>query len=465
MASWTRRLIVVATLWSLTAAKRGGAKGGAGFGKPARTPAPRRPATSPTGTCFTPDERWRALKAWLADRGARVDGVDVGVVDEASGLRGVVSTRSFQRGDPVLVIPRTCILDDGRADGRLPAELHGLPPHVRIAVDLVVRRRERDWQPVCDMLPTMEDFAREGGPLLLWSEAEVAACGCALVAARHSSQQRRLLEAHELVTSVWAAHKDSPCPSLDEVTWAVATVTSRAYAGGKAGATSMLIPAVDLCNHADPKRVHTRKGLTTVGDKEAFVVVANEAIAPGAEVFLTYGALSSRQLLLQFGFVPQALPEGDAQGAMVRLDALYGNAADGQEGWWAAGLPEEARQRLQAAVEAGNLVQDPEFGAAALWQPCGAPLVRAVDDLQPPAVQAMATVPRSEAAVQATLALVDRELTQLRARSASGLVPPSSASTARARLADAFATRAEELLIQARSRMARSATAGPASGM
>ena len=77
----------------------------------------------------------------------------------------------------------------------------------------------------------------------------------------------------------------------------------------------MLVPMGDMPNHAHPG--HTVKGLTE--DGEHFAIMAREPIRRGQQVFLSYGALPSRALLLQFGLVlpGNAADLGLVEGARV----------------------------------------------------------------------------------------------------------------------------------------------------
>ena len=140
-------------------------------------------------------------------------------------------------------------------------------------------------------------------------------------------------------------------------------MTSRAYGADEGGRSiSMLIPMVDMANHAHPP--NTAKGLDDDGD--AFVVVAAEKIAKGAEVYLSYGPLPNLVLLLQFGFVLGS----DTDFALVDCGPLLekcGAAADGAAA-------------LAAQADRGLLMREKD-GAVSAWQPGGAQLRAAVEAL------------------------------------------------------------------------------------
>ena len=379
------------------AAKAKGAKRGVGFGGGA----------SRTGVW----EGCEALRAWIARNGGDGDGVNVG--DVGGGLRGVTAARDFKRGDVLFKLPlATCVLSAGRADaspvGRAvwAASARGprlaLPPNIRVAL-LVLwleASAERDaWAPYLDVLPSAAEFAADGGPMELWTPAEIAAVECGQLAREVGRRSAQLREMYEQLAPRWAAALASddadaralggvPVPSFDAVRLAVCQTTSRAYGfgpdelervaldGGGAGAegvSSMLVPGVDLCNHAHPP-VHTAHWLDARGAH--FVVAAEAPIKAGEQVWMTYGPLPSRLLLSQFGFV---LPKPSAADfAMLRLDPLLAASADAADAAAADALW-DAPNALDAASDA--LLRDPATGRVSRWQPTGDATRRAVDAL------------------------------------------------------------------------------------
>ena len=71
-------------------------------------------------------------------------------------------------------------------------------------------------------------------------------------------------------------------PSSEDLSWAVAAVTSRAYGVGDG---SGLVPVVDMANHDGRTPQHTAKGLEE--DGRSFVVLATEPIRKGTQVRLS----------------------------------------------------------------------------------------------------------------------------------------------------------------------------------
>lgn len=324
-----------------------------GFAKKAAAP-----STAPADASFA------KLRPWLEARGAKISAVDV--TTTPLGVRGVVATRDFARGEEIFVIPRdTCILDEERADkspvGRVWADAAGdVPACVRVGLlVLFLDATDDTWRPALGMLPSRADFDADGGPMELWSPAEVAACDCGQLQREVARRQESLRQLYdEVIGPGWraAAAADAtsalarvPVPSFERVQWATVATTSRAYGEGEAGAgrSSMLVPGVDLCNHDCPERANTVKGLSPWGQ---FVVLASQDISSGEEVFISYGNMPNRLLLQQFGFMLDRAVATDV--AVVEVD-------------------EDVRQRLPA--DATGLLRD-AGGAAAKWQPCGSNL-------------------------------------------------------------------------------------------
>lgn len=362
---------------------------------------------------------WERLRPWLEARGATCDGITVGVVDVASGLRGVLTTRAFERGEPIFKVPReAAILDEARADASPVGAVWvdcaaDVPACVRVALLVLYLQAacsaatpssaaassstpragaapdDGDWSPALAMLPTRAEFEADGGPLELWSAAEVARCECAQLVGEVGARSAELAALYDgVLLPGWqraASAPGSPLagiapPSFERVQWAVVAVSSRAYGEGPpgGGTSSMLVPGVDLCNHAPPAEANTVKALAPWGD---FVVIAARPLAAGEEVTITYGPLPNRRLLQQFGFM---LPPGCAAQraldvALARIDRLWA-AAGGGDGW-AEALPEPAQQALASLGREGLLVTG-KSGRVSQWQPCGAKLQAAVARLE-----------------------------------------------------------------------------------
>eukprot|EP00588_Corethron_pennatum_P018357 CAMPEP_0194304676 /NCGR_PEP_ID=MMETSP0171-20130528/2354_1 /TAXON_ID=218684 /ORGANISM="Corethron pennatum, Strain L29A3" /LENGTH=514 /DNA_ID=CAMNT_0039056019 /DNA_START=113 /DNA_END=1657 /DNA_ORIENTATION=+ len=340
------------------------------------------------------------LRKWLLDRGATIAGVNVGVVDKATGLRGVTAAVPFGRGDVLFSVPRSkCMIDEERVDqsplgsALFPGEEEQnlVPACARNALYLLWLGRQdgegegKDWSPFTDALPSSADFAADGGPMELWDEEEVAEVECGhMIAEVHqrSGDLRRQYE--DIIRPRWqqAADNDSDNrlhlgapPTFEEFRHAVCVVTSRTFGEGEpnSGTSSMMVPGVDMFNHNDPP-VNTRHGLAPWGD---FVVYADAPIAAGDEIFLTYGMLPNRLLLAQFGFMLPGLPRHAlaSDTALVRVDGLFdpeaappratpASEAEAERDWEAGPGPQAL-----GALRKNTVVRNKASNKVARWQP------------------------------------------------------------------------------------------------
>jgi len=293
------------------ASKKGGARGfgssQAGFGGGAAKQAVKE---------LTPEQlQWRDLKEWVASSGGAADAVRL--TDCGGGLRGLKAARDLAKGDEILRIPRSIILDVERAEaspvsGVWRSSGGALPGYLKLGLALLYEVRRgaaSDLLPYLAMLPTQDEFAAGGGPAAMWSDDELALTECAHLidfAKRRRGQSRGegvpALQPDALAASWAECGLPGEPPGGDELAWAVGAVTSRAYG---VGSGSGLVPVVDMANHDGRTPQHTAKGLEE--DGRSFVVLATEPIRKGTQVCLSYGELPNCVLLPQFGFVLASL--------------------------------------------------------------------------------------------------------------------------------------------------------------
>mmetsp|Transcript_67007 Transcript_67007/g.111338 ORF Transcript_67007/g.111338 Transcript_67007/m.111338 type:complete len:516 (+) Transcript_67007:44-1591(+) len=337
---------------------RGFDPGSRGFGRP--SPAASKlpiPASPPEGP------EWRAFESWLVERGAHLNGVEL--ADCGEGLRGLRTTKACNRGDELIRIPRSLILDTKRADARLGAlwaDGPPLPRYAKLALLVLLEQQlgpTSDVAPYIEILPTPADFEAEGGPTTLWTKEELEVAECPKLSTDAVMRYERwasspVLE-HDAFAAGWRAlGLDGAAPSKAQLRWAVAAVTSRAYGAvdSDGSQASLLIPMVDMANHQHPP--NTAKGLEE--DGQHFVVIATQPLPKGAQVFLSYGALPNIVLLSQFGFMLSAISQDYAI-----VDCAH--------------LKEAEPTAALEAVEQGLLMRDAD-GTISTWQPAG-PQLRA----------------------------------------------------------------------------------------
>eukprot|EP00614_Pseudopedinella_elastica_P029817 CAMPEP_0172620030 /NCGR_PEP_ID=MMETSP1068-20121228/99387_1 /TAXON_ID=35684 /ORGANISM="Pseudopedinella elastica, Strain CCMP716" /LENGTH=479 /DNA_ID=CAMNT_0013427103 /DNA_START=41 /DNA_END=1481 /DNA_ORIENTATION=+ len=274
------------------------------------------------------------LAAWVESKGGKADGLAVGEV--TPGRRGIFATRSFKKGETIFSIPHdSCILDEGLADASPVSAVWKMrqaletqvpvPSTHKVALYLIFNMvaGDGDWAEAGAMLPTRTDFETEGGPMLLWSSAEVAEVHCPALISKVENDHETLREVYDQVVGpVWteesgragsSLHGVAP-PSFADFELAVGVVTSRAYVGDESkGQGHLLIPLVDQCNHDNPSLVNTVKTMAPWGD---FMVLAAFKIQKGDEILVTHGPLPNRQLLTQFGSVLPVDPKTLTDAAM-----------------------------------------------------------------------------------------------------------------------------------------------------
>jgi hypothetical protein len=166
------------------------------------------------------------LVAWVHRQGGLARGV--AVTEVAPGLRGAVATQSFAKGALVFSVPHALILDEGTAElspvaavwktrKALEANLP-VPAKCKVALLLLYKSMAAtaaaatvgsssvgggsgsvEWAEALAMLPTPASFEAEGGPMLLWADADVAGVHCPKLVADVRAQQAQLRAVYDQV--------------------------------------------------------------------------------------------------------------------------------------------------------------------------------------------------------------------------------------------------------------------------
>ena len=352
----------------LSKKKAGSGGGGGGFGAVAEPKQAKQVNLTPQQV------EWAEFMQWVTEAGGSVDAVRL--ADCGGGLRGLRATRDLAKGEAILKIPRSIILDVRRAEASpvsgvwrdSPDEFAG---YMKIGLAVLFEQRlgaQSELLPYLRMLPSAADFERDGGPAALWSDDELAVTECGNLIAFAQRRRRQSCGSDvvalqpEALAARWIelALPGAP-PTADELSWAVAAVTSRAY--GVEGGPG-LVPVVDMANHDGNYPQHTAKGLEE--DGESFAVLATAPIRRNAQVCLTYGNLPNFNLLPQFGFVLPTLPS-PPDAALVDCAACIESVRRRDGG----------AARLAELAADGMLMREGD-GTVSSWQPAGPPLQAAL---------------------------------------------------------------------------------------
>eukprot|EP00741_Cyanophora_paradoxa_P024482 tig00022075_g23639.t1 len=246
------------------------------------------------------------------------EGVDLGRIRVGSeeGVRGLFATQDIGKGQRILELPeRLLINEDTVRASVLSPLLDDFDERVALAVFILHERQRRDsvWQPYIASLPR-----RIGSPLF-WEDEE-------LELLRGSRAYGDALQLRDYVAAMAGsvlARAAQLAPALASCTpadlrWALSVVFTRAVRllrweedlpGGETGQMwnrLSLCPALDLLNHSPADAAHTQWEIASEEGPGARRTLRLEASAPiraGEQVRLCYGALSSAQTLVGYGFV------------------------------------------------------------------------------------------------------------------------------------------------------------------
>tara|TARA_B100000524_G_scaffold205361_1_gene107259 strand:- start:3 stop:728 length:726 start_codon:yes stop_codon:yes gene_type:complete len=188
--------------------KKGAAppKGFRGFGSDAAAAAAtakKRIQEKPVAKKHPSTPEWRSFENWLLAKGATLNGVEL--ADCGGGLRGVRTTRRVTRGEELLRIPRSLILDTAQAESSgissLWDDADALPQYAQLALLLMseIRKGEHSpFSPYLTLLPSADDFIEEGGPTLLWTESELSMLECSKLQEESDARRAALTSAPPL---------------------------------------------------------------------------------------------------------------------------------------------------------------------------------------------------------------------------------------------------------------------------
>ncbi|MBZ4333427.1 SET domain-containing histone-lysine N-methyltransferase [Corallococcus sp. AS-1-12] len=219
--------------------------------------------------------------------------------------RGVFARAPIAAGEEVLRVPRACLvtLDVARASdiGRLiDAHAPDTREECYLAAFLLQEKEREDsvWRPYLDVLP------RAFPHLPLFFDAQELSLLQGSSALREVARWKEMLLARyaTLAERVPGFTRFTP----DAYLWAQHVLISRTFGLTVAGKlTRCFVPVADMLNHrASPRLVWGNSE-----DGESFVLVAQEPVAAGEELHISYGTKPSYRFLLSYGFVPEDNPD------------------------------------------------------------------------------------------------------------------------------------------------------------
>jgi hypothetical protein len=186
---------------------------------------------------MTPEQRqWLDFMEWVTSSGGKVDAVRMASC--GGGLRGLKATRDLAKGEGIVRIPRSIVLDVARAEAspvsgvwRRGGAPDDLPRYTKIALALLCEQRRgaaSKLGPYLELLPSTAEFVQDGGPAAMWSDDELALteCGKLIDAARRRRAQNYgdghpALQPAALAASWEQLKLPGDAPSAEELAWAV----------------------------------------------------------------------------------------------------------------------------------------------------------------------------------------------------------------------------------------------------
>lgn len=277
---------------------------GALVGEPAWIALPARPDAPPS-----PDERRASIArvlTWAEAAGARWHGIEVHV--DAAGNASMRASRDIATGEQILLLPRRLMIIDSQI-GALGIE-HARPRDtLAVWLSLEARAPSSRWRAYLDALPAhLAELPMFHGDL-----------GALAGTAAHAVATEEARDVRETYAGLAAELRARV--SLADFAWGRAIVQSRGFhAPGTIEHRLALLPVVEFFNH--------RLGDTTwtfEPDDGLFVITTERAFAAGDDVHFPYGARSTSQLLVHFGFTH---PNNTADEASLVFDRAVDPVTD-----------------------------------------------------------------------------------------------------------------------------------------
>lgn len=304
--------------------------------------------------------------AWAREAGITLDKLRVATFD---GVRGMAAAKEVKAGDTLVTLPRSAALLAAPGQ-KCPfpqwvdaAFWDSKPWWVRLALMVL---NEKEFGASSRVSGYIAQLPTDFGTPLHWSDAELQALGYPHLTAEVDNQRRQWSALHQQLSDT--------CPSckvtLEQLTWALEAVFSRAFSGPYTGSSlkqkglvlgtlvatgaasytfagvnienllnagiaavlfnimydailgskltwHALCPVIDSMNHRSSSK--SEVAFEYFGDK--FSVEANDGVPAGAQLYITYGRQGNDRLLQFYGFSEENNPHDtyvvhDMQGAV-----------------------------------------------------------------------------------------------------------------------------------------------------
>jgi len=261
-----------------------------------------------------------SVQSWGERNGVVCHGCEVGIA--ASGCRGLLATTCVQRSEPVLCVPRALTLSVDREDTNSMDPLDWL---TRLSLRLAEEIDAGESSPHSEFVLSLPEPPR--GPCQ-WDDDELgllqnttmakAASSRAVLRLAEWSKVRTRLRA-KAVSQVGSRNPTLGAQALSQRTFERAWHLTSSRVIGARGARNqrgeqlLLVPFIDMANHAAGTGGHLSFDRAS-GDVS---LLAGTPLAPGDEVTLDYGARSTDEFLLQYGFVPSYNPHDESTIALA----------------------------------------------------------------------------------------------------------------------------------------------------
>jgi hypothetical protein len=257
------------------------------------------------------DGRYQEFIRWVRSSGAYFPKVSIGHCN-LTGHRGLFAASTISPGELVIMVPSALGIYSSHAEEKLGPWASSLNDAEKLISLLIfeISQPRSFWRAYLRILPTLSDM----DPPFLWPERTLNLLNGS--AARHYTSYIAA-GMHDAAANICAAASRAGRGALRSlacdralVTWAYAAVRTRSLEASD-GAGAMLLPLLDLANHAPlAPQMHLpfARGSGPAG------LVCDGGVPAGGEVRARYGESSNANLLANYGF---AVPDSPHDAVVV----------------------------------------------------------------------------------------------------------------------------------------------------